>query len=393
MTATEDTMDNFNKMWYNSLADGLGVSKDQFQLAQGATSLGNTSDEIWSIFDAIPPVSVNNYFNPAQHNSLAENYGAVINNLKPQNDDSVRKVLGDKYNDWINYQAADSSWAGITIDSENPKEALLTVFKNWAIRKLDTDKFDEAVTVMSQEDIVTVAVAQFKSAKKKYGYTAGKKDLKDRIDNGQQKIIKLNSKTTSSDTSHSWAKGRVSGAYRFFSADANGQWDKFTQNLETKGIELKVTYKKVATLVGSPYAIKSEINSDLNGFMPWWNSAVLKVAKENNNNNVWKHTAPNWDDTFGSEGNLRWLTTALIVADGIETTMTSTASIAKENRQEIEASVKAGYWPFFKAEAEGGWSHNVKFNDDGTFTVTSSSKEGNPNVIGVLVSPIEKVLG
>jgi hypothetical protein len=393
MTATEDTMANFNKMWYNALADGLGVSKDQFQLAQGATSLGYTSDKIWQIFDAIPPVSANNYFNPAQHNSLAENYGAVINNLIPQNDDSVRKELGNKYNDWIKYQDTDSSWTGITIDPENPKEALLTVFKNWAIRKLDTDKFDDAVTVMSQEDIVTVAVAQLKSAKKKYGYTAGYTDLKDAINKGESKKVELNTKTTSKDTSHSWAKGRVSGGYRFFSADANGHWDKFTQDIETKGINLVVEYQKVGTLVGSPYAIKSEFNSDLSGYMPWWNSAALKVAKENNNNKVWKHTAPSCDNTFGSEGNLRWLTTALIVADGIKTTMTSTVSVAKENRQEVEASVKAGYWPFFKAEAEGGWSHKVNFNDDGTFTVTSSSKEGNPTVIGVLVSPIEKILG
>jgi len=258
---------------------------------------------------------------------------------------------------------------------------------------LESDEYDAAVTVMNQHDIITVAIAQWNSTDKKYAYTAGATDLKEVIDNGQLKTIKLDSKTTSNDTSHSWAKGHASGAYRFFSADAKGHWDKFTQDIETKGINLNVTYKKVATLVGSPYAVKSEFNSDLKDCMPWWNSAALKVAKANNDNKVWKHTAPTWEGTFGSEGNLRWLTTALIVADGIETTMTSTVSIAKENRQEVEASVKAGYWPFFEAEAEGGWSHNVKFNDDGTFTVTSSSKEGNPNVIGVLVSPIEKVLG
>ncbi len=36
------------------------------------------------MFDAIPPVSINNFFNPVQLNFLSQTYGGVINNLIPQ---------------------------------------------------------------------------------------------------------------------------------------------------------------------------------------------------------------------------------------------------------------------------------------------------------------------
>lgn len=396
MTAIEDTMANLNKMWYNAVADGLGVSKDQFQLIQGETSLGNDQQKIWAMFDAIPPASANNYFNPAKHNSLAQAYGAVINNLYPQKDDSLPKMLKIKYPKWIAYKSDQKNLSALTENEKKDyKTTILALFKNWAIMNLDSDEYDAAVTLMGQRDIVTVAIDQWNSSNSSntgYAYTAGVTELEDAINKGKSKTVELNTKTASNDASHSWAKGNVSGAYRFFSADAKGHWDKFTQDIEKNGINMKVTFKKVGKLEAGPYG-SSSISTDLVDYKPWWNSEALKVAKDNNNNKVWKYTAPTWENTFGPEGNIRWLTTALIVVDGVEITMTSAALITKDERQEVDASMDAGYWPFFQAKAEGGWSHNTEFNDDGTFTVTSSSKEGNPTVIGVLVSPIEKVLG
>lgn len=397
MTAIEDAMANLNKMWYNVVADRVvGASKDQFQLIQGETSLGNTQEPIWRMFDTIPPASANTYFNPAKHNSLGQTYGAVINNLYPQKDDSLPKLLKNKYPKWKEYQADTNNWSTLTKDEKKDyKTMILALFKNWAIMNLDSDEYDSVVTLMGQRDIITVAIDQWNSSNSLnngYAYTAGPTELTDALNKGKSKTVELDTKTASNDTSHSWAKGNVSGGYRFFSADAGGNWDKFTQDIEKNGIKLTVTFNKVCTLEAGPYGISS-ISTDLADYKPWWNSEALKVAKDNNNNKVWKYTAPTWENTFGPEGNLHWLTTALIVVDGVNITMTSAASITKDERQKVDTSIKAGYWPFFQAKAEGGWSHNTEFNDDGTFTVTSSSKEGNPTVIGVLVSPIEKVLG
>jgi hypothetical protein len=104
---------------------------------------------------------------------------------------------------------------------------------------------------------------------------------------------------------------------------------------------------------------------------------------------VWKRTAPTWEGTFGSNGNLKNLTVALIVVDGITTTTTTTASVSKTDQESFKAAAQAGYWPFFQASGQGGWTTEVTFNDKGEVTVTSSSKTGNPNVIGVLVSPFK----
>jgi len=87
------------------------------------------------------------------------------------------------------------------------------------------------------------------------------------------------------------------------------------------------------------------------------------------------------------------LSTALVIVDGIQSKMTSSVSIAKADQQRFSATVKAGYWPFFSVDGEGGWSHDTSYNDDGSFTITTSCQTGNPNVLGLLVTSIDSVIG
>lgn len=399
--AAEDAMGTFNKQWYNTLRAALKAARfpmnpDQLQVVQGATSLGYEDSQIWSMFDAIPPESINHLFDQMQYNSLAQDYGGVINNLIPQNDDSVRKVLGSKYNDWIKYETDGNNWKDLPDDVKNdPEKALLYVFKKWGIKNLDQDTYKASLTVMSQEDIITVAMGQWAEANKKYAYTAGATDLRYALREGGHDVrITLDSKTASSNTSSSWAKDNVSVEYSFFSAKASGQWDKFTQDIASYGLKMDITFHTVCILNGDPYGIPLHHYLDPDYFTPWWNSSALKTAKDNNDNKIWKHGDPTWEQTFGPEGNLRWLTVAIIVADGIKTTITSKASISKEeDYQKIAAAVQGGFWPFFHAEDQEGIRNQISFNmDDGTFTIESFSEERNPKIIGVLVDPIDEIL-
>ena len=68
--------------------------------------------------------------------------------------------------------------------------------------------------------------------------------------------------------------------------------------------------------------------------------------------------------------------------------VTSSASMASNDRQKFSAQAKLGVWPWFQASGSGGWENQVTKNDDSGFTVKSTTKEGNPSVLGFLVSDL-----
>ncbi len=398
MSAANDAMKALTEQWYNALTQGLGLDQAHFQLAQGATALGTTDDAIWNILDSIPPVSVNNYFNPAQHNSLSTTYGAVINNLVPQGEAGMQTLLKNKFLSWTKF-ANDPA----NLPKPMPKtasggldfvQAQKDQFQQWCLlNAIDTATMNNGITQIDQLDVISVAVASWRAANGVYAYTANQASLTQAVNQGQAKSVALDSATTSTDTTHSWAKVSASGLFDFFSAGGSGSWDKFTEELHSKGVDMKVEYASVAQVSGGPYAKEAPNNPDLADCVPWFNTAALKTAQANNNNKVWKHAAPTWDQTFGPNGNLKRLSTALIVVDGIKSTMTSKASVAKDSQESFKTAISGGFWPFFSISGEGGWEHDTTFNDDGTFTVTSECKKGNPTVLGVLVDDVDDVIG
>jgi hypothetical protein len=466
-------MNNTKKLtsqWYNAIVQSCELDSRTFQLVKGLLSAQDNLT-IWKIMDRIPPESINQIDDQYEFgsNSFSTHYGAVINNLYPQ-DSSVsdmQNLLGDHYISWANYKtppnpipylpAPDpdrepdpleivkfqfqnwcldsgqsqakielgidlisdieqqmkellgddySSWADYTTahstgkPSPSPTEPLVDIskykkaqFQNWCLESGQSQETIFAgIAILSQVDFISAAAAKWKvaSEKKIFAYSATAQDLKNAIDRGQAKTVDFNSKTQSSDTSSSWASGKVSGGYGFFGASTSASWDKFSQDIQQQGVQLEVQYDKVATLTGSPLTNPNTLDVDLSKYLPWYDSKVIQTAYAQNDNNLWKRTAPTWEDTFGLNGNLKNLTIGLIVVDGITTTMTTTASVSQSERESFRAAASAGYWPFFKAQGEGGWNTNVSFNDNGSISVTSSSKAGNPNVLGVLVSPFKK---
>lgn len=396
MTTAEEILKAFNAQWYNTIVKVLGVGQ-KFQLTQGSTSLGQTSASVWNIFDATTPKSIDHFYDPDQHNVFSQKYGAVINNLIPQNEGDLLKLLGDDYTDWQAYMADEKHYPNPipTLPSgEIDMDKLLPpMFQRWGMtRGLEPSTINAGVTLIKQKDIITVAIAMWVAAAGNYAYNKTLANVKSDIEGGEKKTGDFDSKTASKDISHSWANAEVSGSYRFFSGKVSGSWDKFTSDINEKGINIQIEFTKMATVACGPLAKANTLDPDLKRYLPWWNSAAFKIAKENNNNKVWKPREPSWETVFGNGGSMLFVPTAMIVVDGINTTMTSKASVEKSEQQSIKAAFEAGFWPFFQAKGEGGWEHDVKFNDDGSFEVKSSSKVGNPVVIGVLVDTIDEIL-
>lgn len=399
MSAASDAIDTLTKQYYNAVVAGTGVSAQQFQLGQGAISFGTTSTKIWAMFDSLPPAALNQYFNPSQWNSFGSTYGAVINNLVPQDSGQMAALLGDSYISWVDYQKDPANKPDPVPMQPAPNDYLIDTskykkiqFQNWALQSGESQQtINAGIGLLSQVDFISAAAAQWQAAAaaKVFAYTATYGGLEDAMGRGQAKTVSLDSSTESTDTSHSWASGSVSGGYGFFSASAEASWDKFSQDIQKSGLKLNVKYDKLATLEGAPLATANKLDPDLTKYLPWYDSKAIQTAYANNNNNVWQRTAPTWEDTFGPNGNLKNLTVALVIVDGITSTMTTTASVSKTDQEKFQAAAKAGYWPFFQVSGQGGWTTETTFNDKGEVTVTSSSKTGNPNLLGVLVSPFK----
>ncbi len=73
-TSVNTAMDTLTAQWYNAVVTGLGLSPDQFQLYQGPNSAMNTSQEMWDLFNAVPPKSINSYYNPSQINNFSSDF-------------------------------------------------------------------------------------------------------------------------------------------------------------------------------------------------------------------------------------------------------------------------------------------------------------------------------
>ncbi|MGF1735457.1 hypothetical protein [Photobacterium satsumensis] len=384
-SSVNSAMDTLTAQWYNAMVTGLGLDPNQFQLYQGPNSLMSTSQDMWNVFNAVPPKSVNNYYNPNQSNNFSSAYNLILEALVPASNSSFQNCMGDYYGKWSAY-----------FENNDPKEwtaqGVSDLFNSWAMRNAPGKA--GCVTGLTNTYInpINIAVNKFASAGGKYAWNKTADQLKSALAGGAQKSFTLDSQTTSSDVKHTWAGGNTSVFFDIFSFGGGGKYDKLTTKTTSAGVKIDANFQKVTTFTAGPLAVNDPNDPILAEFKAWYESAALAKAYTTKDNTVWNNqSSTTWDKAFGPEGFLQRLTSSLIVADGVTITMTSNASYDTSERTEIEAAAKAGIWPFFSVSGKGGTTTEVKFNDQGNFTITTKIALGNPQVLGVLQSPMSAI--
>jgi hypothetical protein len=387
-STAQQAMDTLNAQWYNAVVTGCGLDPSTFQLIQGNTPLGSTSEILWNMFDAVPPLSISNFFNPSQGNVFSTDYGAVINNLKEQNANKFQNDMGDYYQQWRTY---------LKTSPTMPQGGILALFYNWAQMNLPPDQAQQCYTDYQQisQGAVPAAVQMWLNAG---GSTGGTKayngtiaQLQSSLQAAPSKSFTFNSSTASSDISHSWAKAEAGFLFDIFEIGGDGSYDHLTETLTAAGISMDVKFQRLASFAAGPL---SKVSSDpiLSTYQPWYSSAALNLAYQNNNNLVWNNTPPTWDNTFGPNGNMLRTASAIVVVDGITISTTSNNSLSTQDQTTVQTAVESGIWPFFEASGSGGWHHEASFNSEGMMTVNSICPVGNPQILGVIVTPIGGVL-
>jgi hypothetical protein len=381
-------MSTLTAQWYNAIVTACHLDPATFQLVQGNTPLGATSEMLWNIFDAVPPLSISNNYNPSQSNNFSTDYGAVIANLNPQNAQAFQNAMGDYYSQWVAY---------LNTNPTIPQGGILALFQNWSALHMPPDQAQTAYTAYQQvsQGVVPVAMQMWLAAGGGTGgtkaYNATISQLQGAISAAPGTSVSLNSSSASSDISHTWANAEIGGWYDIFGGGASASYEQLTMSLVNAGLTIQANFTHLVTFPAGPLA-KPSTDPILSQYQPWYSSAALNLAYQNNNNVVWKNTPPTWDNTFGPNGNMLRTASALVVVDGIQITTTSTANFDASSQTTFKAAAEAGIFPFFEASGSGGWSHDVSFDSHGAVTVTSNSPTGNPNILGVIVTPIGGVL-
>ena len=381
MSELDKAVQTLNAQWYNAVVSALRLSPDQFQLFQGNSPLANTSETLWQVYDAIPPQSVDSFYNPSQANSFSTDYANVLTVMNSKGLSNLQSVLGDSYMDFMN------AWKASTSTD------MLTFFKTWCSKNVpDKCEAGERSILAAQNDPVVVALTMWTNA----GGLGGKAKAYDvTVDMIQSKLAgtpggtaTMDSATSSSDVSSTWAKASVGGFYDIFHGDASGKYNSLAQTFTSSSVRVKATFQNALTQAAGPMSQKNSTDPTLSKYEPWYVSSVLGDAYATKDNTVWQTgKTPNWESTFGAQGNMPRQATAVVVVDGIDITVTSAASFSQSDSKSFEAAASGGFWPFFQASASGGWSSSTSLNDSGQITVTSKSPAGNPQVLGILQTP------
>jgi hypothetical protein len=383
--ASNEAMETLTAQWYNAMITGLGLSNQQFQLYQGPNSMVKTSQDMWNLFNAVPPTSVNNYFDPNQANNFAQDYDLILSALITNPDTDFQNCMGDYYSKWQTYFA-----------NNDPKtwdaQGVSDLFNKWAIKNAPAKASCVSGLTKAFINPINIANNMFESAKGSYAWNRTIDGLQTALAGGASKSFTMSSNTQSSDVKHTWAGGGVSVIFDLFSFGGGGSYDNLSSKATSAGVEISAKFTKVTTFAAGPYAQADANNPILADYSPWYSSAALAKAYTTKDNTVWNNQVPTtWDTAFGTNGFLQRMASGIVVADGVEITMSSRTSYSSSEQTQIHAAAKFGFWPFFRASGGGGTTTSVTFDDNGVFTSVTKIALGNPQILGVIQSSMSSI--
>lgn len=238
-------------------------------------------------------------------------------------------------------------------EPHNPQGGILALFQNWSELHMPPGQAQQAYTAYQQvsQGTVPVAVQMWLAAG---GGTGGVKAYSGTIEQLQSAIlsapnasISVASSSASSDLSHTWAKLEAGGIFDIFEAGGDTSYEQLTLSTIKSGLTINANFAHVTTFSAGPLATPSS-DPILSQYQPWYSSAALNLAYQNNNNVVWNNTPPTWENTFGLNGNMLRTASALIVVDGVTISMTSEAQFDTSQQTQFNAAAEGGIWPFFE---------------------------------------------
>lgn len=388
MSSLSDAMQTLTAQYINALITQLNLSADQFQLTQGEIALDASSQALWAYLDAIPPDSLANNWSPGGQNTFSSQYGDVISRLKDAGSTAWQQSMGDWLPAWETYLKA------------NPCPATQTMagyFRNWALASgMPPTQAQQAASLYSAA--LNGPIFQANEAYAAAGGQTGVKAYTQTIESATHaimsnagKTVSFDSATESSDVSHTWAATVGEGFIADLFGGGDASYDDVASRVISAGLDISIAFTHIATIPAIPLS-QGTVTAGPSTYSAWYVPAALSSGYTTNNNEVWQDGTPGWANFFGPGGSFPRATQAIILVDGISVTMTSRASFDESDQTTVQTAFGGGFFPFFEVEGHGGWSSSTVNFDQGQVTVTQSSPIGNPQVLGILQTPLTNLV-
>jgi len=366
-----DPMTILQNRWYNSLANALGHYPSSFQIIQPTPPIVANDEGLWACSNVFPPYSLTFNTVLTEADPFFDSYATVLSQLQYPESSFEQDIGAQNFINWKSYL--------LTLSSPPTVAQLPLVFYQWACI------YAPDVASTGQADLTQDAYL-FNAQQALQPYLAPEARSPDFLMSWNQLLALLNvsqgakwtfdSSTEPPFPENTWTDGINIDFWGVYAGAGSNL--ALSQSFGESQIQASITINALAVLPVIPGA--------------WYNSSIFNTAYSAHNSPPWKTDAnPNWDATFGIDGNMRHFFNNLLIADGVNITLHSHADYTSDIQHQIAANASTGLWPFY-APTSAIISNKVSFDSSG-MSIEIASQSGNPMLIGANVLGVNQYLG
>lgn len=375
--AVDSEMNDLMKKLYTKITEQLPVEKESFQLLQGTKPLPSKNSDLFRELDFVPVESLASTLTTTPSNRFTGEYDAVLRATHYPDDGAWRDAMGDYLDEWETYKQ--KHW--------DMGEDLVKLFDFWSKKYMPIDQGSRARSEFRKLHPNPHSEAQKAYRNKEYQvdgvrkWRPDKSEIRNQLNDAPQRELSFNSSETSKNVDHTWANGKLSGRYRFFSGGASGEYEKLNKKASSSSVSVEATFTHFTSLGLSPG--------------DWFHTEQLRQAYQNpDNRNVWNSSDTNtWETFFGDDGSFERKVAEIVMYDGLEATITSHADYSSEEYEKVESQETVGFWPFVQFTSDNGHVEDVTHTEESSLEVTISSEVGLPQLWGVSVKSMDEIFG
>jgi len=368
--------------WYNGFIQAMGQNQNAFQIIQPAPPIASgaaANQTLWSYFNNIPPLSLTQQFMASGGNQFYSNYRALMSALMPSRTVNVQQDIGaDNFKEWQKYV--------LSLSTPPSMNQIPTLFRNWAmifapqVANIGSSDYASILLdpIATAQNELTLIYTDINGLPKPFSWSLSYNDMVTQLNGSPSRQINFDSSTMNTNVSTSWTKGGNTGFFGLWGGSTTTT--SISQQFASSNVKVTGSFDNVLVF------------SDTPGL--WYNSSAMALAFANKTGNPWSsQSAINWDNTFGTNGNMQRFAANLVIASGMSITVTSDASYSSLDQQTITSSGHAGFWPFYSSGSGSSSTNTITFNQQGQMSITTSSVRGVPIVLGANVLPVSQFVG
>lgn len=370
--------------FYNALCEGLGLSRQMFQILQPSPPLIPGDNRfLWNYFNNIPVFSLTQNYIASGGNQLFSDYSALMSALRPAEPVDIAADIGEQtLQDFQTYVRT-------TFNPAPTATQYPDIFFNWALMNApnvaNIGAGDFATLILDPIGAAQTALMPYQPGRgpnpapgRVAEWSLGYDMLVNQLHGAPATSFAMSSSTTSSDVTNTWSHGSNSG---FFGLVGSGDSaSKESEKFAASSFSVQASFGHVLNFQANPGL--------------WYTSSAMGAAYSDHDSPPWRPDGViQWDNTFGPNGNIQRVMTNLIVVDSMDVTVTAATTYDSNDQETINHQSSGGLWPFYNANNGNGMKTTHSFGDNGAITIHTTSAPGVPIVIGGNVLPIGQFVG